>query len=43
VVSCFRFDVHGFTADSQQDEPGVKEAAQRRELSLGRGAPSILK
>ena len=24
----FRFDVHGFTADCQQDENGIREAAQ---------------
>jgi len=31
-VWCFRFDVHGFTADCPQDEPGVQEAAQRCEF-----------
>ena len=33
MVSFFRFDVHGFTADCQQDEAGVQEAAQRCEFS----------
>jgi len=29
-LSPFRFDVHGFTEDCQQDEEGIKEAAQLR-------------
>ena len=29
----FRFDVHGFTADCQQDEKGIQEAAQLCEYS----------
>jgi len=29
----FRFDVHGFTEDSQQDETGIQEAAQLCEFS----------
>jgi len=32
MLSPVRFDVHGFTAESQQDEQGIQEAAQIRQF-----------